>query len=223
VAERAATAAPLLEIRGLTKRWPRAAAPVLHDLALDVPTGSLTVVEGANGAGKTTLLRIIAGLLLADAGAIRLAGVPVGRTGYQRELGLASAGNAGLYARLNAVQHLSFAARIGLVPRQRRAQLIERALARFELSEFARRRVDRISMGQRQRLRLAMAFLHEPGVVLLDEPTTSLDPGGRALLGDAVTHQLAEGRAVLWCGPSAEPTGVGAERRLVLEAGALRA
>jgi ABC-type multidrug transport system ATPase subunit len=197
---------------------------VLGGLDLEIGGGTLTVVEGGNGAGKTTLIRLIAGLLLPDAGDIRLDGDrPVGSAGYQRRLGLASAGNAGLYARLNAVQHLAFAARISLVPRGARSELVGRAIAGFQLSGYAERRVDRISMGQRQRLRLAIAFLHEPPLVLLDEPSTSLDPEGREILRAAVEGQLGEGRSVLWATPGAEPTGMPGERRLVLSGGALHA
>jgi ABC-type multidrug transport system ATPase subunit len=93
-------------------------------------------------------------------------------------------------------------ARLALLPRRERGLAIQRAIDRFELAPVCGRRVDRLSMGQRQRLRLALAFLHAPEVVLLDEPGTSLDEDGLALL-DAALYDLKErGDAALVCLPS---------------------
>jgi ABC-2 type transport system ATP-binding protein len=82
--------------------------------------------------------------------------------------------------------------------------LVDLALQNFGLQEFADRRVDRMSMGQRQRIRLAMAFLHEPRVLLLDEPRNSLDDEGYALLNEQSAQAAARGATVLWCSPRGE-------------------
>jgi ABC-type multidrug transport system ATPase subunit len=96
--------------------------------------------------------------------------------------------------------------RLCLLPGARRTELIERALETFELDELARARVDRISMGQRQRVRLAMAFMHQPDVVMLDEPLTSLDRQAAQCVVRAVEELRARDGAVLWCSP--EPEGI---------------
>ncbi len=215
----------VLELRDLSKSWPGSSVPVFEDVRLILPGGTHVLIEGSNGAGKTTLLRVIAGLLSPDTGEVRVCGTTAaaGRVPFHRELGLASAGNSGLYARLSARHHLTFAARVGLVARRRQAPLVEGAVERFALSEFATRRVDRLSMGQRQRLRLAMAFLHEPALVLLDEPLTSLDSAGRDILAKAIGDHLQAGRSVVWCGPSGETPAVSPDLHLALADGALRA
>jgi ABC-type multidrug transport system ATPase subunit len=195
-----------LDVRRVSKGWARTGMSVLDEVSLALPRRTLAFVEGANGAGKTTLLRIIAGILEPESGDVRVCGNAVGehRTEYHRQIGLVTAGNAGLYARLNVHQHLSFAIRIALVARPRRAELVDNAIRRFALADFAGRRVDRLSMGQRQRLRLAMAFLHEPAVVLLDEPSTSLDIEGVGILAGAIDEHLRGGGSALWMGPTGD-------------------
>lgn len=186
----------------LRKQWPNG-AQVLDGVSLALPAGHLCVVEGANGAGKSTLLRIIAGSLDADTGEVRVNGsTPADRTAYQREIGLVAAGSSGLYARLDTVGHLELAAGVALVPRARRRALVAAAVERFELGGFGRRRADRLSMGERQRVRLALGFLHEPGLVLLDEPLSSLDAAGHDLLARALADHLAAGRSALWVCPT---------------------
>ena len=167
-----------LAARGLTRRY--GARTVLEDLHLTLEAGEVALVEGSNGAGKTTLLRIAAGLLTPDDGYMSAFGLdPVyDREGYSRRIGLLSAGDRGLYARLTVTQNLEFFAALALVPRRARGAAIERALTRFTLEPLAQSRVDRLSTGQRQRVRLAGAFLHDPSVVLLDEPAASLDEDG---------------------------------------------
>jgi ABC-type multidrug transport system ATPase subunit len=213
----------LLDVRALTKAWPGAVAPTLDALDLELEPASLLVIEGANGAGKTTLLRIVAGLIEPDGGQVRVGGLRAidGRFEYQRRLGVVTAGNGGVYARLNARQHLAFSARLQAVPRAERRASVDAAVARFELGDFADRRADRLSMGQRQRLRLALAFLHEPSVVLLDEPSNSLDVEGQAILERAVTRHVEAGGGVAWLVPSGWPSPGLAHDRLVLQHGAL--
>lgn len=212
----------MLEVRRVRKRW-GAAAPVLDGVSMTLPEGRLALIEGPNGAGKTTLLRIIAGLMDPEEGTVRIRGRDAARdrTGYQRELALVSAGSSALHARLDVRGHLRLAAGLGLVSRARTRRAIDRARERFELGAFGGQRVDRLSMGERQRLRLALAFLHEPGLVLLDEPLTSLDPRGRALLAGALRDHLADGGSILWVGPSGETPVIEPDLRMSLTAGRL--
>jgi ABC-2 type transport system ATP-binding protein len=114
-------------------------------------------------------------------------------------------------------QQLDYWARLAYVPRDRRTELVARSLRRFGLEELAERRVDRMSMGQRQRIRLAMAFLHEPRVLLLDEPRNSLDEDGYELLGEQIKRAASDGAAVLWCSPRGEDRVLACDAGYTLE------
>jgi ABC-2 type transport system ATP-binding protein len=200
------SATPLLELEGLYHRWKGHTRAVLDDVSLTLPAGTVTWIGGRNGVGKTTLLRLAAGILLPQRGSVRMGELtPQSRAGaYQRQIGFLSAGDRGLQARLHVTQQLDYWARLAYVPRKRRAELVESSLRHFDLQELAERRVDRMSMGQRQRLRIAMAFLHEPRVLLLDEPRNSLDEDGYRLLAEQIERIRVTGAAVLWCSPRGE-------------------
>jgi ABC-2 type transport system ATP-binding protein len=197
---------PLMVAQGITKRWRRRDKPILDGVDFELTRGSLVALQGANGAGKTTLLRILVGLFLPNAGTVGLDGLdPVrDRRAFQSRIGFLAAGQGGLYARMSVKQHLDYWARLALLPSHARRLAVIVALGRFDLVGIASSRVDRLSMGQRQRVRLAMAFLHEPDVVLLDEPRNSLDEAGVSLLVSVATEFRRKGRSVLWCAPSGE-------------------
>lgn len=197
---------PALAVSGITKTWGKGGGPVLDRVNLDLAPGARAWVGGRNGAGKTTLLRIIAGLIRPDAGAVTLCGLDPerDRERFQRRIGFLSGGNASLYARLSGRQHLNYWSGLAMMRRSGRQLAIEQALSRFRLEDFADRRVDRLSLGQRQRVRLAMTFLHEPEVVLLDEPSTSLDDAGVTLLADELERVRARSGMAIWCSPSTE-------------------
>ena len=214
---------PVLLIASVTKRWPRQAAPVLDDVDLTLLGGELVWLTGENGAGKTTLLRIVAGIIAPDRGDVRVCGLAAHRSRreYQQRIGLLTAGNSGLYARMTVRQNLDYWARLALVASEQRSPLVERSIEDFELGALAARRMDRMSMGQRQRVRIAMTFLHRPSLVLLDEPANSLDEEGCAVLVDAVENHKRGGGAAVWCSPGNDAPGAQAQRRLRLAAGVL--
>ena len=194
---------PPLALHGIVKRWP-GVPRVLEGVDLLLEPGTALAVVGRNGTGKTTLLRIAAGLIAPEQGSVEICGLDSERerTEFQRRAGFVSAGNSGLYARLKVKHHLDLWAKLALVPRARRGAAIARVTRMFALEELLDRRVDRMSMGQRQRLRLALAFLHEPVVVFLDEPGNSLDDEGLAILGSALEELKSAGGAAVACLPA---------------------
>ena len=216
---------PLLRMEGIVKRWPKMAAPVLEGVDLDVEAGTAVAVSGRNGAGKTTLLRIAASLIVPDAGTVRVASLDPerDRTEYQRRIGFVAAGNSGLYARLKVEHHLAYWSRLALLPRATRQAAIDATIEEFELRELCGQRVDRLSMGQRQRLRVSLAFLHRPELVLLDEPRTSLDEEAAELLRAAIARVTGRGGAAVVCSPSGEPDWLDFDRRYVVVDGRLDA
>jgi ABC-2 type transport system ATP-binding protein len=214
-----------LELLGVSKRWHRKAPPVLDGIDLSLAPGTAVLLTGRNGVGKTTLLRVASGMIAPDSGDVRVEGIcpERSRREFHRRVALLSPGGSGLYARLSVRRHLDLAGRLALLARADRALATERAVDDFELSPVMGDRVDRLSMGQRQRVRLAMAFLHDPQLVLLDEPSTSLDDHGVGLLHAALSELLGRGGAAIWCEPSGGGTEFSFDRHLVLEEGALHA
>jgi ABC-2 type transport system ATP-binding protein len=215
--------APLLELEHLHHRWKGPKPPVLNDVSLTLRTGEVTWIGGRNGAGKTTLLRLAAGILLPQRGSVRMGELTPSSKGgrYRRQIGFLSAGDRGVQARMRVRQQLDYWARLAYVPRERRPELVALSLQRFGLEEFAERRVDRMSMGQRQRIRLAMAFLHEPHVLLLDEPRNSLDDEGYELLNAQIQRATGESAAVLWCSPRGEDRVIACDASFTLQDGRL--
>jgi ABC-2 type transport system ATP-binding protein len=213
-----------LVVHGVTKRWRNSMPPVLRGAELELRPGDLTWLGGANGAGKTTLLRIAAGLISPDRGSVSVYGLHAerDRRRYQKLVGFLPAGDRGLYTRLTVRHQLEFSAGVALIPRRERRQAIERALERFELHALADRRLDRMSMGQRQRVRLAVTFLHEPRVILLDEPRTSLDDAGVSLIRSALGEALGRGCVAIWCSPSDERWDGAFQAAYLLEGGRLQ-
>jgi ABC-2 type transport system ATP-binding protein len=212
-----------LSLRGVSKAWDKGRVPVLNRVDLDLDIGDRVRIAGRNGVGKTTLMRIAAGLIDPDRGRATVwgAGATEEPERYQRLVSFLPAGDRGLYARLSVRRQIRFWARVAMVPRGEVAARVEEAIETFDLRELADRRVDRMSMGQRQRLRIAMTFLPQPDVVLLDEPLTSLDGEGAEILYAAIERVLDRGGAVLWCSPAGEHLEYEFDRTYMLDEGKL--
>jgi ABC-2 type transport system ATP-binding protein len=161
-------------------RRPKATVDALRGASLTVAHGTIHGVMGPNGSGKTTLLRVLATLVIADAGHASVGGYDVDRDAQsvRRMIGLSTGEERSLYWRLTARQNLEFAAALHGIGRPEQA--IARALAIVRLDHEADRPVSGFSQGMSRRLSLARAILHEPDVLLLDEPTRSLDRAARA-------------------------------------------
>jgi ABC-2 type transport system ATP-binding protein len=197
---------------------------VLQEVTLAVEPGTLVHIGGNNGAGKTTLLRLMAGILKPNAGQVSIGGLSAERSWreFHRRLGFLSAGDRGLYARLTVRAHLEYWCALAFVPRDQRMRYVEEALTAFGLADLSDRRAERLSQGQRQRLRLALALVHRPQILLLDEPRNSLDSDGLGLLATEVRATVDDGASVVWCSPPSEEQPVDFDRRLLLHNGHVR-
>jgi sodium transport system ATP-binding protein len=186
----------MIEARRLGKRFGKTVA--VEEVSFTAADGCVTGLLGPNGAGKTTSLRLLYGLLDPDRGRALVDGLEVGakRREAQRRLGVLPE-SPGLYARLTAREHIEYAGRLhGLAgPALRRA--VESLLAELEMGGFAGRRAAGYSQGERRKVALARALVHDPGNVLLDEPTNGLDVLGARAVRRHVRRLADAGKCVL--------------------------
>jgi ABC-type multidrug transport system ATPase subunit len=163
--------------RTFLQPFERPTAVALCGLSFEVQEGESLALLGANGAGKSTLLRILATLLLPTRGVARVAGYDAVRQPKEvrRRLGYHAGTDHGFYARLTGRENLKFFGQLNHLPAAAAVQRISRLAEQFRLTEALDRQVRTLSSGTVQRLSLARALVHQPSVLLLDEPTRSLD------------------------------------------------
>lgn len=203
-------------VRDLRRRF--GAVQVLRGLDLEVTRGEQVALLGANGSGKTTLLRILAGLVAPDSGEVSVLGTAVpGGPELRRRLGMLGH-ETWLYSDLSGRENLSFYARLYGVEGEDR---VAGALEAVGLAETADRAVRTYSRGMTQRLSLARAALHEPELLLLDEPYTGLDPNGAELLREMLETLHGRGITVLLATNDLERGLEGADRAVLLRGGRL--
>ena len=183
----------LIEISGVRKRYAHSETPALDGIDLQIPLGSIFGLLGPNGAGKTTLLSILLGLLRKDAGTIRVAGHDVDRerSAIRALCGLAPQ-EFGFYPMLTAGENLRFYAAAGGLAGSQLTERIHFAADATQLGDHLSKRADQLSGGLKRRLNLALALLHAPRVLLLDEPTVGVDPQSRAFILDVIRRQRDE-------------------------------
>jgi heme ABC exporter ATP-binding subunit CcmA len=168
--------------------------PALRDIRFNVEAGSCVALLGRNGAGKTTLLKILAGLSRPAKGQVKLFGQDASERSARASIGVLGHG-IGIYDELSAIENLRlFANLYGLAEPERKAM---EWLERTGLERVKDGLVREFSRGMRQRLAVARAFVHNPRILLLDEPFTALDDRAIAVLQTVLREALAEGRTVL--------------------------
>ena len=185
-----------IETRGLTRRYGKVTA--VDQLDLQVPTGALFGLIGPNGAGKTTTLRMLAGLLEPTEGEIMLAGEVANHDwrDLRRQIGYMP-DFFGVYEDMLVWEYLDFFARCYGLERQRREQITGELLELVDLAEKRDAYVQTLSRGMRQRLCLAHALVHDPQVLLLDEPASGLDPRARVEMRELLRELGAMGKTIV--------------------------
>jgi ABC-2 type transport system ATP-binding protein len=170
-----------VSVRGLSVSFDR--RPALVDASLEIPRGSIVGLLGPSGAGKTTLIRCIAGLLKPQKGDVRIAGLPVTDRSLSPRIGYMAQEDA-LYPDLTGVQNLRFFAALYGLRGARAREAIASVFRLTRLEGEENKRVRNYSGGMRKRLSLAMALVHGPSLLILDEPTVGIDPVLRAEFWD---------------------------------------
>src|SRR3954454_16849338 len=200
----ASSTAPALRVEAVSKRYGDRRA--LHDVSFDAAPGETVAIIGPNGAGKTTLLQILAGSLAPTSGKVH---APAGIGWVPQQ--------AAIYSKLSVAENLRLFARLEKVPDV--AATVDRMLEQTGLRERAGDEVGRLSGGNRQRLNIAVGLLSEPPVVLLDEPSSSLDPRQREILWSFVEGLAGGGTTVVFTTHNVGEARRHADRVLVLADG----
>jgi len=167
---------------------------------LNVQAGQILALLGQNGAGKTTTVRMLTALLQPSRGWARVAGFDVVRNGHdvRASVGVLTEQH-GLYMRMTAVEYLDFFGQVYSLSPQLRKSRPEHLLQYFGLTEASHRRIGEYSKGMRQKLALARAMIHDPGVLLLDEPTSAMDPESARLVRDEIARLKSSKRTIVIC------------------------
>ncbi len=187
---------PVIDVNGLVRRFGERVA--LAGITFSVAAGEVLGLLGHNGAGKTTTIRVLLGLLRPHGGTVRVLGAEPSVDGERVRAHTGVVGEApGLDERLTAREVLAFFADLYDVPVALQRQRIPELLERFGLAEVADRRVATFSAGMRQRLALARSLLHDPQLLLLDEPTAALDPVAAHQVRELIAERRREGRTIL--------------------------
>ncbi|KTR11532.1 ABC transporter ATP-binding protein [Curtobacterium luteum] len=184
----------MLTIEGVTKRFGE--RRVLDDVGFDVGRGRLTGFVGGNGAGKTTTMRILLGVLEPDAGTVSIDGSAIGpadrkRFGYMPE-------ERGLYPKMRVAEQITYLARLHGVGKREAADRTGQLLERLELGKHADDEVEKLSLGNQQRVQVAAALAHDPEVLVLDEPFSGLDPMAVDVVLGVLREAAGQGVPVLF-------------------------
>jgi ABC-2 type transport system ATP-binding protein len=208
----------MIELTGLTKRFDDFVA--VDQVTLSVAPGEILALLGPNGAGKTTTVRMLAAILRPTAGQAFVAGYSV--TEYpqevRRRVGLLTE-HPGLYLRMKGEEYLDFFGRLMGLNDDEREHRAKELLARFGMPEAWDRRMGTYSKGMRQKMALVRAMLHDPSVLLLDEPTSAMDPHSAKLVRDAVLGLRHHRRAIVICTHNLAEAEVLADRIAIIRHG----
>jgi ABC-2 type transport system ATP-binding protein len=183
-----------LELRDVQKRYGDFVA--VAGISLLVPDGVICGLLGPNGAGKTTTLRMIMDILAPDAGEVLMFGHPrrtadLARVGYLPE-------ERGLYRKMTVVDQLIFLAEIHGLKRREATPAIKTWLERTELADWGRKKVEELSKGMQQKVQLIGTVLHQPDILILDEPFSGLDPINQVLFKELLTEYRGRGKTILF-------------------------
>jgi ABC-2 type transport system ATP-binding protein len=208
-----------LDIQGVTKRF--SAHLAVSDLSLQVPRGSVYGLLGPNGAGKTTTIRMILNIIIPDTGTVRLFGASHKDRGLLDRLGYLPE-ERGLYKKMRMRELLQFFGEVKGRSRDFLAPRIQQWSERMGLSGWLDRRTEELSKGMSQKVQFLMAVLHEPDLLVLDEPFAGLDPVNRDFVRDVVLELVRRGTTVLFSTHVMEQAEALCDRIVLIHHGKIR-
>ncbi len=187
----------MLELRGVSKLFLR--IPAVSNVSFCARAGEITGYLGANGSGKSTTMKMITGLIRPTEGEVLFEGVPIGSDpiGWRRRLGYVPE-EPHLYTHLSGLEYLTMIAQLRELPARATADRIEGLLRLFSLAGDRHAPISNYSKGMRQKILLAAALMHNPDLILLDEPFSGLDVGTGLVLRSLIVELAARGKVVLF-------------------------
>jgi ABC-2 type transport system ATP-binding protein len=189
----------LLRAEGLTKTYPHAQTPALTSFSLSIGPGEIVGLLGPNGAGKTTAISLLAGLLAPDSGSVHICGADLFKHPRKARqwVGLVPQDIA-LYPSLTAAENLSYFGRMYRINGRELKNRVHACLETVGLSNSAHSRIDAFSGGMKRRANLAVALMHQPRLLFLDEPTAGVDPQSRNMILDRLSEMSRSGVGMLY-------------------------
>ena len=183
----------MIKVQNLTKRFGKLTA--LDGVSFEVNKGDIFGYLGPNGAGKTTTIRIILGLLQPTAGEVLIMNESIANTNVRRKIGFVLEAD-GLYENMTGYNNLNYYGQIYRIPKDKRQQRVEEMVELVRLRNRINDRVEVYSKGMRQRLALARAMLHDPEILILDEPTAGVDPTGQIDVRNIILELAQQGKTI---------------------------
>lgn len=188
----------MVEVIGLSKQFKSVKA--VDDISFKVSEGEIVGLLGENGAGKTTTLRMLATMLKPTSGTVRINNYDVVNDAHmvRGEIGILFGGEVGLYDRLTARENIKYFAQLNGVSNQKAEEQINKLVKAFNMQEYIDRRVGKFSRGMKQKVAIARSIVHDPKIMLFDEPTAGLDISASKIIHDFILHCKEENKAIVF-------------------------
>lgn len=209
----------MIEVINLTKQFKEVKA--VDNLNFNISEGEIVGLLGENGAGKTTTLRIISTMIKCTSGTVKVSGFDINKepSKVRNEIGILFGGEVGLYDRLTARENIKYFAELNGMTKEAADKSIEDLSDRLEMKEYLDRRVGKFSRGMKQKVAIARSIVHEPKVVLLDEPTAGLDVTSSRLIHDFIKHCKKENKAIVFSSHSMQEVEKLCDRIIIIHKG----
>jgi sodium transport system ATP-binding protein len=209
----------MIEVTNLTKQFKDVKA--VDNLNFVIKEGEIVGLLGENGAGKTTTLRIISTMIKCTSGTVQVNGFDINKepSKVRSEIGILFGGEVGLYDRLTGRENIRYFAELNGMDKNEADKSIEKLSERLEMKEYMDRRVGKFSRGMKQKVAIARSIVHEPKVVLLDEPTAGLDVTSSRLIHDFIKNCKKENKAIVFSSHSMQEVEKLCDRIIIIHKG----
>ncbi|GFR34913.1 ABC transporter ATP-binding protein [Thermobrachium celere] len=211
----------MIEVIGLTKKFKEVTA--VDNVSFKVDAGEIVGLLGENGAGKTTTLRMISTMLKPSSGTAKVCGLDLLKEPdkVRKKIGILFGGEVGLYDRLTARENIKYFADLGGLSSEEANKNIELLAEMLDMKEYIDRRVGKFSRGMKQKVAIARAIVHNPDVMLFDEPTIGLDVSSSAIVQDFILDCKKKGRAIIFSSHSMREVEKLCDRVVIIHKGRL--